>query len=236
MGFINPIFFFFLWPAVYVQPSELFLVTYVSGAQIINNPWVWYSHNIPLMIKMFNHNITQRATQATGLGVMISKCCPDSQHGRPDRHPTNVGCSFFMYMNDDVTNYYDQRPKPKTWTREDNQLALQCYFRSNLSQRGYGKRMIEIWQEYAKFQTTSQSLADQVRTIIKKGWFTDLEILEIHQKHMNKILIQYQIHQVVPNKNNPTRKNCQLQKVKTPHFQTIHYQATRKKHYRKNKI
>ena len=42
--------------------------------------------------------------------------------------------------------------------------------------------MIEIWQECAKFQTTGQRLADQVRTIIKKGWFSDLEILEIHQK------------------------------------------------------
>ena len=42
--------------------------------------------------------------------------------------------------------------------------------------------MIEIWQECAKFRTTTYRLADQVRTIIKKGWFTDLEILEIHQK------------------------------------------------------
>ena len=42
--------------------------------------------------------------------------------------------------------------------------------------------MIEIWQEFASFQTTSQRLAVQVRTIIKKGWFSDLEILEIHQK------------------------------------------------------
>ena len=42
--------------------------------------------------------------------------------------------------------------------------------------------MIEIWQECAKFQTTSQRLVDQVRTIIKKGWFSDLEILKIHQK------------------------------------------------------
>ena len=42
--------------------------------------------------------------------------------------------------------------------------------------------MIEIWQECAKFQTTSQRLVDQVRTIIKKGWFSDLELLEIHQK------------------------------------------------------
>ena len=42
--------------------------------------------------------------------------------------------------------------------------------------------MKEIWQECAKFQTTIQRLANQVRTIIKKGWFSDLEILEIHQK------------------------------------------------------
>ena len=41
---------------------------------------------------------------------------------------------------------------------------------------------MEIWQELSNFQTTSQRLADQVRAIIKKGWFTDLGILEIHQK------------------------------------------------------
>ena len=42
--------------------------------------------------------------------------------------------------------------------------------------------MMEIWQELANFQTTSQRLADQVRTIIKKCWFSDLEIIEIQQK------------------------------------------------------
>ena len=42
--------------------------------------------------------------------------------------------------------------------------------------------MREIWQELSNFQTTSQRLADQVRTIIKKGWFSDLEIIEIDQE------------------------------------------------------
>ena len=42
--------------------------------------------------------------------------------------------------------------------------------------------MIEIWQELSNFQTTSQRLADQVRTIMKKGWFSEVEIIEIHQK------------------------------------------------------
>ena len=95
--------------------------------------------------------------------------------------------------------------------------------------------MIEIWQECWKFQTTSHRLADQVRTIIKKGWFSEFKILEIQQKHINKIIIKYQTHQVVSNKNNPTKINCQLRKMKTPHYLTIHNQATMKKHYRKNK-
>ena len=30
----------------------------------------------------------------------------------------------------------------------------------------------------ARFKTISQRLADQVRTIIKKGWFSEFEILE----------------------------------------------------------
>ena len=184
---------------------------------------------------MSNHNITHRGTQAKGLGVMIGRCSTDSRHGRPGRHLMNVGCSFFRFRNDDVTNRNDQRPTRKTWTREDNQLALQCYFRSNPSQRGHRKRMIEIWQRCAKFQTTIQRLADQVRTIIKKGWFSDLELLEIHQKHITKTIILYQTHQVVSNKNNPTKKNSKLRQMKTLHSQKIHYQATRKKHHHKNK-
>ena len=46
--------------------------------------------------------------------------------------------------------------------------------------------MIEIWQECSNFQTISQRFADQVRTIIKKGLFSDLEIIEIHQKINNQ--------------------------------------------------
>ena len=46
--------------------------------------------------------------------------------------------------------------------------------------------MIEIWQECSTFQTTSQRLADPVKTITKKGSFSDLELLEIHQKSLNQ--------------------------------------------------
>ena len=131
------------------------------------------------MIKMSNSYFTQRGAQDSDLGVMIGRCSLDSQHGRPSRHPTNVDCSLFRYTNNDSMNPTNQRPKRKTRTREDNQLALHCYFKSNPTKRGYRKRM-EIWQELSIFQTTSQRLADQVRTIMKKGWFSELEIIEIH--------------------------------------------------------
>ena len=42
--------------------------------------------------------------------------------------------------------------------------------------------MIEIWTDFARFKTTNQRLTDQVRTITKNCWFSDLEIWEIPQQ------------------------------------------------------
>ena len=41
--------------------------------------------------------------------------------------------------------------------------------------------MIEIWANSVRF-STSQRLADQARMIIRKGWFSNLEILEIYRQ------------------------------------------------------
>ena len=57
-----------------------FLVTSVSGALEINNPWVWDSHNISSMIKMLNPYMTKRETQLISLGFLIVRCSPDSQY------------------------------------------------------------------------------------------------------------------------------------------------------------
>ena len=52
--------------------------------------------------------------------------------------------------------------------------------------------MTEIGTELGTSKATKQRLADQVRTITKNGWFSDLEILEIHQQ------IYKQTHQQTP--------------------------------------
>ena len=70
------------------------------------------------MIKMSNSYFTQRGAQDSALGVMIGRCSLDSQHGRSDCHPANVGCSLFRYTNSDLMNPNNQRPKRKTWKTE----------------------------------------------------------------------------------------------------------------------
>ena len=47
--------------------------------------------------------------------------------------------------------------------------------------------MMEIWVEFVWFKITNQRLTDQIMTIIKKSWFSDLEILEMHQQIYREI-------------------------------------------------
>ena len=166
---------------------------------------------------------------------MTGRCSLDCQHGRTNRHPANVGCSLFRYTNRDLRNHINQRPKRKSWTGEDIQLALLCYFRSNPTQKkGYRKRMMEIWQELSNFQTTSQRLADQVKTIIKV-WFSDLEIIEIHHKINNQQCSNNTLPgtSYINKQKQPIRK--EPRKMETPHNQTLHNQTTQNNHYHKNK-
>ena len=66
--------------------------TSVTGAQLIINHWVRYSHNIQPM-KNPNTNLIQRGIQTISHGVMISQCILDNlQHGEPVWHPANVSC------------------------------------------------------------------------------------------------------------------------------------------------
>ena len=88
---------------------------------------------------MSNHNITQRGTLKTGLGVMIGRCSSDSQHVRTGRHPTNVGSSFFRYINDDVKYHNDQRPKRKTWAWEDTNMHYKAILGATLHKEDKGK-------------------------------------------------------------------------------------------------
>ena len=79
-------------------------------------------------------------------------------------------------MTKEITQLRDTNGKK--WAREDNKNKLHCYFKNNPTQKGGRKWTIGIWAESARFNT-SQKLVRLARIILKKGWFYDLEILEI---------------------------------------------------------
>ena len=59
-----------------------------------------------------------------------------------------------------------------------------------------------------------QTLADQIRTIIKEDGFLTLKYLKYTRIHRRKTL-QFQTHQVAPTKNNIAEMNCQHLKMNT---------------------
>ena len=82
-------------------------------------------------------------------------------------------------------------------TNEENELGKtinMCFtfiLGAILHKKGMGKKMREIWAECARFKTRSQRLADQARSIIRRGWFSDHQILEIHQQINRETCQQY---------------------------------------------
>ena len=122
---------------------------------------------------MFYPNPNQHGTQIKDQIDMVSKSFLDK--AGIWWNPSNVGCSNFRCTKNDQRNHSTQRRQRKIRTKEDNKNVLHCYF--NLAQRRY--KTIEIWAESARFNTKSQRLADQVRLILMKGWFSELEILKI---------------------------------------------------------
>ena len=120
---------------------------------------------------MSNSYFTQRGTQDSDLGVMIGRCSLDSQHGRD--LIVILRMLAVLFSGTQITARWTPPTRdPNGKHGLGKTTNLHCYFKSNPTQRGYRKRIMEIWQELSIFQTTTQKLADQVRTIMKKGWFS----------------------------------------------------------------
>ena len=155
-----------MWPAVQEHLTLLLSVTRMSGACIINNPWVWSSHN-KLHKKMTHWNIIKHEAQKTGLGVMISRCSLDTRHWDLNGIQWMLlvllpGTQTILLPSTQTMN------KSSTQTRDHSvengkgkirKVALYCYFRRDPAKRGFRKRMIYIWTEFAWFKKNNQSPA-----------------------------------------------------------------------------
>ena len=158
---------------------EVYQVTPVTGSHIINKPWVLYGPNIQPM-KMSDINTNKHETQIRDSSVMIGRCSFDSQYRRPSCYPANLGSFNFRHTNKNHNNNdisWSKKKKRKKWKREDNKhVIIIIIAKSNPTSKGCRRQRIQLWEESDKFNTANQRLSEQARMILKKGWFSELEI------------------------------------------------------------
>ena len=138
----------------------------MAGTQVRNNAWVWYSHNI-LCMKMSNKSVSQ----IIDLSIMNGRCPLDSQDEITNWHPTNIGNFTFRCTDNNHTYNYTSRDIKMKWSWGSNKYVKYCCFKSKPTQRGYRKRIAELWKESVKFHTRSQRHPEQARMILIKGLF-----------------------------------------------------------------
>lgn len=79
------------------------------------------------------------------------------------------------------------RPQRKKWTNTENRLVIHCYYKSDPTQRGYRKRMHQLWKdENPTSDITEQRLSDQQRVIMKNSLLTKAELEEIQANVSDK--------------------------------------------------
>ena len=69
----------------------------------------------------------------------------------------------------------------RIWSTQDNHTLMKFYYQSQPDKRGYRKRLLSIWNKNKMFAATEQRLCDQVRIIMKRGWFSELQLEEVRR-------------------------------------------------------
>lgn len=73
--------------------------------------------------------------------------------------------TFGEKVDDDIPG----RKKNKRWTREENAVVMECYYKSRLSRDlGYMKRMHDLWIDKGMVVLTKEELAAQARSILNR--------------------------------------------------------------------
>ena len=76
-------------------------------------------------------------------------------------------------------NEHSKRQRRK-WSHADNAHVIECYYKSRPDERGYRKRMHDIWKQmHPETTMTEQGLLNQKRSIVKNNLLTNMEIQEI---------------------------------------------------------
>ena len=76
----------------------------------------------------------------------------------------------------------DQTKERMKWEKAGNKIEIECWIRSEPTERKYRQRMKKIWNKIGVFPVTEQRLADQAGQIRKDKWLAEIEIEKIRTK------------------------------------------------------
>ena len=78
------------------------------------------------------------------------------------------------------------RTARRKWTKEKNVEVFSCYLLSRPKQRGYRKRMLQIWLERGNTPESEQRLCDQIKAIESRGWISEVEKEAMKRRLLNQ--------------------------------------------------
>ena len=59
---------------------------------------------------------------------------------------------------------------------------MECNLLSKPKIKGYGKRMLSLWLQKGMFWVSEERFVDQVNTLRRNSWMTELEIEQLERK------------------------------------------------------
>ena len=114
---------------------------------------------------MSSNEIQTNNVNGSRLSQQGPSCSRCSRQGTTGRHHANPVIS-----------------KRIKWNSQENKIVMESYLLSEPKIRGYGKRMLSLWQQKGVFWVSEQSLVDQANTIRRNSSMTELEIADLERK------------------------------------------------------
>ena len=115
------------------------------------------------MVRMRTHPILDRSSPRstrTVTGVKAAGHLSKSGIQNPDSTAEQPGQRNVKLL--------EEQPQKKKWTVIENKEVMMCYFEADPLQRGYRKRMPNIWlSKHADSTISEQRLADQSNVIMR---------------------------------------------------------------------
>ena len=100
----------------------------------------------------------------------------------PGRHPATVS-SADPEATTAATEATSAGSKVRRkWSTQENLMVMRCYLQCQPERRGYRKRMHEIWRKNGMVEVSEQRLCDQLSTIKRCKWFSDVQIEELKKE------------------------------------------------------